>query len=49
MEFYFNLFDLLIMLTGWNNDVKDVEEGVCVDGKCIKGFGSGVHDGYIFL
>jgi hypothetical protein len=36
---------LLIMLTRWNNDVEDAEEGVCGDGKCIKGLGSGVHDG----
>jgi hypothetical protein len=47
MEWNWTLFDLLIMLIGWNNDVEDVEEGVCGDGKHIKGFRSGVHDGPI--
>ncbi len=47
MELNLNLFDLLIMLTGWNNDAEDAEEGVCGDGKRIRGLGSGVHDGPI--
>lgn len=47
MEWNWTLFDLLIMLTRWNNDVEDVKEGVCGDGKCIKGLGNGVHDGPI--
>jgi hypothetical protein len=47
MELNLNLFDLLIMLTGWNNDVEDAKEGVCGDGKRIKGLGSGVHDGLV--
>jgi hypothetical protein len=47
MEFNLNLFDLLVMLTRWNNDEEDVEKGVCGDGKPIKCLGNGVYDGPI--